>query len=313
MKAIVVEKAGGVENLIVKEIDQPVLKSNEVLVETKAISINPADYKVRSSEEGLTMMYGETRPVILGWDLAGSVVAVGEDVSQFKIGDRVFGMVNFPGAGNAYAEYVAVPESQLAIMPTAISFEAAAAATLSALTALQVLMSRVKKGDRVLIHAGSGGVGHFAIQIAKNIGAYVVTTSSAKNRDFVMGLGADEHIDYRTQAFEEVTTDIDFVLDGMGGDIIMKSLKVMNEDGAIMSLPTMQFSEEEKAVAKMHNVKLESIMVRSNGEDMNTLKDLLETGVIKSHVSKTFPFAEMAKAHIELESGRTVGKVVVTI
>ncbi|MRT92419.1 NADP-dependent oxidoreductase [Ancylomarina sp. 16SWW S1-10-2] len=311
MKAIVLDKAGSSENLMLMDINKPVLKNNEVLVETKAISINPVDYKIRSTEEGLTMMYGATRPVILGWDLAGSVVAVGENVSQFKIGDKVFGMVNFPGAGNAYAEFVAAPENHLAKMPVNTSFEEAAATTLAALTALQVLESRVKKDDRVLIHAGSGGVGHFAIQIAKHLGAYVITTSSAKNRDFVMSLGADEHIDYRTQAFEEVATDIDFILDGMGGDILMKSLKVMREGGSIISLPSSPEIIEEAQKLADKNISVSALLVQSSAKDMNTLKELLETGVIKAHVSKTFPFAEMAKAHLELESGRTVGKVIV--
>ena len=128
------------------------------------------------------------------------VTEVGENVTEFKVGDRVFGMVNFPGVGNAYAEYVAAPVGHLAKMPNGFSFEQAAATTLAALTALQVLrQARVKPGDKVLIQAGSGGVGHFAIQIAKRMGAYVISTSSAKNRDFILGWGADEHIDYRTQ------------------------------------------------------------------------------------------------------------------
>ncbi len=220
-------------------------------------------------------------------------------------------MVNFPGCGNAYAELVTAPENHLAKIPGNVSFEEAAATTLAALTALQVLQSRVKKGDRVLIHAGSGGVGHFAIQIAKHLGAYVVTTSSAKNRDFVLSLGADEHIDYREQAFEEVASDIDFVLDGMGGEVLLNSLKVVKEGGAIISLPTPQFSEEVVQEAEKRNVNVSFKMVQSNGKDMNTLKKLLENGTIKPHVSKTFPFSEMQKAHTELETGRTVGKVVV--
>lgn len=199
------------------DIEQPELGTDEVLVQTKAISINPVDVKVRPVEEVLTMIIGEERPVILGWDIAGTVAAVGADVKDFEVGDKVFGMVNFPGHGKGYAEYVASPASHLAEMPSNTTFEDAAAATLAALTALQVLKPRVKAGDRILIHAGSGGVGHFAIQIAKNIGATVVTTSSAKNRDFLLSLGADEHIDYRQQKFEEVLKDIDFILDGMGG------------------------------------------------------------------------------------------------
>jgi len=313
MKAIVLEVAGGVDNLILRDVEAPIVKENEVLVGVKAISINPVDYKVRSNEGGLNAIYGKKRPAILGWDISGVVVAAGDKVTQFEVGDKVFGMVNFIGAGDAYAELVAAPENHLAKIPKHISFEEAAATTLAALTALQVLQTRVKEGDRVLIHAGSGGVGHFAIQIAKNLGAYVVTTSSAKNRDFVLSLGADEHIDYREQAFEKVATNIDFVLDGMGGDILEKSLEVINEGGSMISLPQNQFSEEIQREAEKRNIAISSLMVQSSGKDMNILKELMEIGVVKPHVSKTFSFSEMAKAHLELESGRTVGKVVVKL
>jgi NADPH:quinone reductase-like Zn-dependent oxidoreductase len=313
MKAIILEKAGGVENLIHKDVEQPLPNENEVLVKVKAISINPVDFKVRSIEEVLTMIYGEERPAILGWDIAGTVVSVGDKVTQFKNGDNVFGMVNFPGQGNAYAEFVAAPDNHLAKMPENVSFEDAAATTLAALTALQVLEGRVKKDDRVLIHAGSGGVGHFAIQIAKHLGVYVVTTSSFKNRDFVLSLGADEHIDYRSKAFEEVVSDMDFVLDPFNGDILLNSVKVVKDGGSIISLPTPQFSDDVMKLAEERNVNVSFLLVQSNGKDMNTLKELLENGTIKPHVSKTFPFAEMGNAHLELESGRTVGKVVVNL
>jgi NADPH:quinone reductase-like Zn-dependent oxidoreductase len=311
MKAYVLNEAGGVGNLVLSEIEQPNPKADQVLVEIKAISINPVDVKARAVEEVLHRIVGTDRPVILGWDIAGNVTAVGENVIQFEPGDSVFGMVNFPGHGKAYAEYVAAPESHLAKIPSNTSFEDAAATTLSALTALQVLQPRVKQGDRVLIHAGSGGVGHFAIQIAKHLGAYVVSTSSAKNRDFVMSLGANEHIDYREQKFEEVASDIDFVLDGMGGDVLINSLKVIKDGGKIISLPTPEFPEEVTAYAEQHNIEVSFLLVQSNGTDMNTLKGMLETGILHPHVSKTFAFVEMADAHAQVESGRTIGKVIV--
>ena len=313
MKAYILNEAGGIENLILSEVEQPSPKADEVLVEVKAISINPVDVKVRPVEEVLNMIVGADRPVILGWDIAGTVTVVGEGVTLFEPGDCVFGMVNFPGHGKCYAEYVAAPNAHLAKMPGNISFEGAAATTLAALTALQVLQPRIKRGNRVLIHAGSGGVGHFAIQIAKHLGAHVVTTSSAKNRDFVISIGADEHIDYREQKFEEVASDIDFVLDGMGGEVLKNSLKVVKDGGGIVSLPTLEFPEEVKAYAEQHNIDVSFVMVQSNGADMNTLKQLVENGSLKPHVSKTFPFAELADAHKQIETGRTVGKAVVTM
>lgn len=313
MKAILLEKAGGVENLIIKDIDKPIAKENEVLVKVKAISVNPVDYKVRANQEALTWICGEERPVILGWDIAGVVVALGDNVTTFEVGDNVFGMVNFPGVGNAYAEFVASPENHLAKMPSIISFEEGAATTLAALTALQVLETRVKKDERILIHAGSGGVGHFAIQIAKAIGAYVITTSSAKNKDFVMSLGADEHIDYRTQAFEEVVTNIDFVLETMGGDVLLKSLRLVKEGGSIICLLARHVTEEVLEQAEKRHISVSPLLVQSNRKDMNTLRNMLESGALKPHVSKTFPFENMGNAHIQLESGRTIGKVVVTL
>ncbi len=313
MKAIILEKVGGVNNLVISEIERPIVWDHQVLVEVKAISINPVDYKVRAHEGVLKKIYGDNRPVILGWDIAGTVVAKGKNVSKFEIGDRVFGMVNFPGNGDAYAEFVVSPEDHLAKMPAAISFEEAAATTLAALTALQVLESNVQEGQRILIHAGSGGVGHFAIQIAKSLGAYVITTSSAKNKDFVMAIGADEHIDYRTQAFEEVVTDIDFVFDMFNGDILLNSVKAVKEGGVVISIPTPEFSEEVMTLAKERNVTVANLLVQSNGGDMDTLRDLLKRGVIKPYVSKTFSFNEMVEAHNQLESGRTVGKVVISL
>lgn len=312
MKAYVLKEAGGVDNLVLGEMETPELKPGEVLVKTKAISINPVDVKARPLEELIDMIVGEERPVILGWDIAGVVSAVGHEVTGFDVGDKVFGMVNFPGHGKTYAEHVATPAAHLAKMPAGTSFADAAATTLAALTALQVMRPRVNKGDRVLVHAGSGGVGHFAIPLAKHLGAHVTTTCSAANRDFVMSLGADEHIDYREQKFEEVLSDIDFVMDGMGGDVLANSLKVMKNGGTIVSLPTHTFPEDLQAAADRQNVTLEFVMVTSSGEDMNILKGLLEDGVLKPHVSRSFPFEQMADAHRQIESGRTVGKVVVT-
>lgn len=313
MKAYLLNEVGGVENMVLSEIDKPEIKADEVLVETKAISINPVDYKARSVDGLLNMLMGEERPVILGWDISGTVAAIGADVTDFAVGDKVFGMVNFPGQGKGYAEYVASPASHLAKVPEGTSFEAAAATTLAALTALQVLTGRVKAGDKVLIHAGSGGVGHYAIPMAKSMGATVVTTSSAKNREFCMKLGADEHIDYREVNFEDVLTDIDFVLDGMGGENVTKSVKVIKNGGGMVSLPAPDFPEAATQEAEARNINVEFILVQSNGDDMNTLAGMLSDGTIKPHIAATFPFSNLQEAHLQVESGRTVGKAIVKV
>ena len=313
MKAILLEKTGGVENFLIKDVKKPAAKENEVLISVKAIGVNPVDFKARANEDLLNSLTGEQRPAIIGWDVSGTIIAIGNNITKFKIGDNVFGMINFPGSGNAYAEFVAAPEDHLVKIPKNISFEEAAATTLAAVTALQALKPRVKKSDRVLIHAGSGGVGHFAIQIAKSLGAYVITTSSAKNKDFVLSLGADEHIDYGSQKFEEILTDIDFVLDLFNGDILLNSIKITKNGGTIISLPTADFSDEVLKLAKERNVDVSFTVVQSNGDDMNTLKNMLESGTLKPHISKTFAFEKMGDAHLQLESGRTVGKVIVTM
>lgn len=313
MQAYLLHKAGGVDHLILSEIERPAPKADEVLIETKAISINPVDVKIRELPDLLDMVYGTDRPLILGWDIAGVVTAIGQDVTDFKEGDAVFGLVNFPGHGNAYAEYVTAPAEQLAKIPTGISFETAAATTLAALTALQALEPRIKAGDKVLIHAGSGGVGHFAVQIAKHLGAYVISTSSADNRDFVLSLGADEHIDYETQDFEKIVSDLDFVLDAIGGEVLEKSLRVTKDGQSIISLPSPEFSEAVVNYAKQHDIDVSFFSVTSNGSDMQTLKEMMENGTLKPHVSKTFAFENLADAHRQVESNRTVGKAVVKV
>lgn len=313
MQAYLLHEAGGIENLTLSEIDTPMPKDGEVLIKIKAISINPVDVKIREMPKLLDKVYGTDRPLILGWDIAGIVHAVGRDVTDFKADDKVFGLVNFPGHGSAYAEYVAAPGEHLVEIPEGTSFPEAAATTLAALTALQVLRPRIKAGDKVLIHAGSGGVGHFAVQIAKDIGAYVISTSSADNRDFVLSLGADEHIDYEAQDFEKIVSDLDFVLDAIGGEVLKNSLKVTKDGGEIISLPTPQFSDEVLNYAREHDIDVAYFNVTSNGDDMQTLKTMLEKRVLKPHVFKTFAFAKLHDAHRQVETNHTVGKVIVEV
>jgi NADPH:quinone reductase-like Zn-dependent oxidoreductase len=313
MKAIVLEEFGGIENLLYKEIEKLVPAAGEVLIQVKAISINPVDVKTRSGK-GIAGKLRDQLPLILGWDISGIVTAIGAGVTRFKAGDAVFGMVNFPGHGKAYAEYVTAPADQLAHKPAIISHEEAAAATLAALTAYQSIthLINVQPGNRVLVHAAAGGVGHFAVQIAKQLGAYVIGTSSAANKEFVLGLGADEHIDYKAQRFEEAVADVDFVFDTIGGENIDRSLQVIKKGGSIISIPS-GLNEAVKEKAQAMGINGYQFMVTSNGEDMNHIARLLERGVLKAHVSKTFSFDTMAEAHLQIETGRTVGKIVVIL
>ena len=313
MKAIIIEQPGDVNELIYADIEKPTASADEVLIKVKAISINPVDLKTRAGKG----IYGRIKtdtPLTIGWDIAGVVEHVGAAVSQFKVGDEVFGMVNFPGHGKAYAEYVVAPENQLALKPENVSFEEAAASTLVALTAWQALVkhANVKAGQKVLVHAAAGGVGHFAVQMAKYLGAEVTGTSSAKNKDFVLSLGADAHIDYQNYDWERHPEEFDFVLDTLGGDNIGQSILVTKNGGTIISIPTgVDEAVSEKAKAKGVNAYF--FLVESNGEDMKQIASLLEKGHVEVTVEQIFPFSEMKQAHLQQETGRTVGKIVIRI
>lgn len=312
MKAIIIEEFGPSSVLKMTNLSIPDVAENEVLVRVHSISINPVDVKTRAGS-GVAGRLKNQMPIILGWDISGTVVT--SDSPDFKTGDEVFGMINFPGHGKAYAELISAPANQLAIKPANISHEEAAAATLAALTAWQSFVhhANVQPGQRVLVHAGSGGVGHYGVQIAKYLGAYVIATSSSANRDFVLSLGADEHIDYKAKPFEEVVNNIDFVFDTVGGgEMISRSLEVVKPGGRLISIPT-GISPENQQKAKDLNVTCSFELVQSNGADMKQLADLLSKGTIKSHLFKVYDFKDMAIAHKQQESGRTVGKIVVNV
>lgn len=310
MKAITLKTFGEVENLVIQEIPLPEIAPNEVLVKVKNISINPVDVKTRAGK-GMAGRLKEFDPLIVGWDISGVVIE--SKSPDFQIGDEVFGMVNFPGHGKAYAEYVAAPAGHLSKKPANIDFEEAAAATLAALTAWQALVvhAKIQEGQKVLIHAAAGGVGHYAVQLAKHLGAYAIGTSSAENKDFVLSLGADEHIDYKLKPFEEQASDLDFVLDTIGGENIDRSLKIIKKGGTLITIPSgLSDGVVEKGQAAGINAYF--FLVSSNGEHMKEIAALLESGVLKSHVSAVFPFEEMGKAHLQVETAKTKGKVVVS-
>jgi NADPH:quinone reductase-like Zn-dependent oxidoreductase len=311
MKAYELKEAGSVDQLQIIEIAKPVAAANEVVIKSKAISINPVDIKTRNGKSLYNDFKQNYSPIIIGWDVSGVIESVGDQVTQFKPGDEVFGMINFPGHGKAYAEYVSAPANQLAKKPANISHEEAAAATLAALTAYQILRNYIKPGYDILIQAGAGGVGHFAIQIAKMMGAHVRTTVSAKNTTFVKGLGADEVIDYTQQPFENVVSNLHFVLDALGGDTLKRSVQIVKEGGKIVSLPSGAIIDEINELAKSRNVEAIFQMVVSNGDDMQQIAEWLQTGKLKAEVSQVFPFEQLRDAHTAVESGRTRGKVIV--
>jgi NADPH:quinone reductase-like Zn-dependent oxidoreductase len=312
MKAIILKDFGNVENLVKTDIPMPEISDNEVIVNVKAIGINPIDVKTRKGK-GLAGALKASNPIILGWDISGIITKAGSKVTSFKAGDEVFGMINFPGHGKAYAEYVAASEAHLALKPKNISHEDAAAASLAALTAWQVLKYKagIKHGYKVLIHSAAGGVGHYAVQIAKHLGAWVAGTASDKNKDFILSLGADLHIDYEKQNFEDLLHDLDFVLDTIGGEYTDRSFSVLKPGGTIICIPS-GTSEEitEKAMEK--GLYGYHFRVQSDGNHMKEISYLLDKGIVKSFISKTYSFDEIQASHLQIETGRTKGKIVVT-
>lgn len=320
MRAIILKSVSGPENLELAEVAVPTIKDNEVLVKVSAVSINPVDAAVTHMPDLLNYVYqirGDEENIILGWDIAGIVAEIGSSVSRFKAGDEVFGMVKFPGQANAYAEFVSAPETDLVIKPANIDFNEASGATLAALTAWQSLVTygQIKAGDKVVITGASGGVGHYAIQIAKHFGAHVVAVASANNKDFVMGLGADEFIDYKTQNFEEIVTDADMVHDAVWSDDVRhieRSLKAIKPGGKLLSL-IVDLDEEMQHALKEKNVAGLRVLVTQNLTDLQSLADLLQTGVIKTHVSKMFPLEQMSDAHRLIRNKKTVGKIIITV
>lgn len=314
MKAIVLKDFGGVENLVIEEVRKPEIKADEVLVKVKAIGINQIDLKTRKGS-GIAAKLKEENPMILGWDMAGEITETGSEVKEFKTGDAVFGTVNFPGCGNAYAEYVAAPASQIALKPENVAFEEAAGACQSPLTAWQAIVDtrHVKKGDRVLIHGAAGGVGSYAVQIAKHLGAYVIGTASGDDRDFVLNLGADECIDYKTQKFEEMVKDLDFIMDSIGGENFVRSLAVLKPEGTIVLLPSDKKDEADKVAKEKQVRNFHHILMHSSGEGMKGIAEMLTDGSMRSSVSKTFPFEKMREAHEEVATGKHTGKVAVVL
>ncbi len=310
MKAIVIDQYGDKEVLKEREVNQPVIQDNQVLLESHATSINPIDWKVRAGY--LKEMLPFEFPIILGWDVAGVIVEKGNQVTDFEVGERVFAR---PATNNqgTYAEFVAVDENLLAKMPASMSFEEAAAIPLAGLTAWQCLVdfAGIKKDDKVLIHAGAGGVGNFAIQIAKSLGAYVATTASENNEEFVKSLGADQVINYKLEDFSEILHDYDFVLDAMGGEVQSKSYKVLKSKGKLVSIAQPPNEEE----AKQYGVEAGFLWLDPKGVQLQKLADMYEAGELKAIVGETFDFNEksLQDAHALSETHHARGKIIINV
>lgn len=306
-RAVVINEYGGKEKLAEAKVSLPELGADQVLVKVAATSINPIDWKLR--EGYLKQMFPWSFPIILGWDVAGEIVEVGQKVKDYHVGDRIFVRPETTRFGT-YADYTIVDTNLLAPLPESIAFTEAAAVPLAGLTALQALFDHgsLKAGEKVLIHAGAGGVGTYAIQLAKNAGAYVITTASPRNHELVKKLGADEVIDYHTTDFEEVLTDIDLVFDTMGGEIQKKSFSVLKEHGRLISV----LSIEDETLAATKQIEAKAIWLRTNGEQLSELAKLMADGKLVSVIGETFPLTRQGvyDAHALSETHHAVGKIV---
>lgn len=310
MKAIVIEEYGSADQLVERDVSTPEIKESQVLVELHATSINPVDWKVREGylKDNLPFQF----PVILGWDAAGIVKKVGESVTGFSVGDKVFARPATNPNGT-YAEYVAVDSNLLAPMPENVSYAEAASIPLVGETAWTALVeiAKIKEGDKVLIHAGAGGVGSLAIQIAKSFGATVASTASSDNEDYLKDLGVDVFIDYKKQDFESELDDYDIVFDTMGGEIQEKSFNVLKKGGIIVSI-TNPPSEE---LAKAKEVKTGYFFLEPNGKRLAKLGELMKNNQLKATIGSQFPFSEngLREAHRLSETHHAKGKIVINI
>lgn len=308
MKAIRLQAYGGPENLTIADIPRPEIAADEILVRVLAAGINPVDWKVRQGH--LRALPAFPLPFTLGYDLSGVVEKTGKKVENFAPGDEVFAMLDLSRPA-AYAEYAAVKTGEAAAKPPALDYARAAAVPLAALTAWQCLfdIAGVQAGQKVLIHAAAGGVGHFAVQLARWAGAHVIGTASATNQEFLRRLGAHQVIDYTSQRFEEAVQEVDVVLDLLAGETRERSWPVLKPGGILVStLPPAPPAE----VLARYGVRGEIMLVRPDARELGEIAILIDEGKVRPEVT-TFPLAEFQRAHRMSETGHTRGKLVLVV
>jgi NADPH:quinone reductase-like Zn-dependent oxidoreductase len=308
MKAVRIHKYGGPEVLQYEEAPRPKPAAGEVLIRVHAAGVNPIDWLVR--EGPVKDVFPHSFPFVPGWDVSGVVDEVGAGVTQFKPADEVYSVPDLLRDG-AYAEYIAVRESEVALKPKSLHHVHAAAVPLAALTAWQTLCdtAKLEPGQRVLVHAAAGGVGHFAVQLAKWKGAHVIATASTKNHELLRELGADETIDYTSQRFEEVARNVDVVLDPIGGDTQERSWQVLKKGGALLSIVQPPSAEKAKELG----VRAAFVASHPNGAELAKIAELIDSGDLKPIVNRILPLPEARRAHELSQSGHTHGKIVLRV
>ncbi|MEV0949016.1 NADP-dependent oxidoreductase [Promicromonospora sp. NPDC050249] len=312
MQAVVQHRLGGSEVLAVETVPRPVPLPTEVLVRVHAAGVNPVDWKTREGH-GMAGVLGEP-PFVIGWDVAGVVEEVGFGVTTLAVGDRVYGMPWFPRAAGAYAEYVTAPARQFALAPTSLSHTQAAAVPLAALTAWQVLVDtlHVQPGQRVLITAGAGGVGHFAVQFARHLGAHVVATASESNHEWLRALGAHEVVDYHDAGYETRIKDLDAIVELVGGSESPRLVSALRPGGTIAAVPG-GVSEELAAAVADADGHAAAFLVEPDAAALARIAELIDSGEVRVEVARTFPLEEAGRAHDLGETNRTRGKIVLTL
>lgn len=309
MKAIVVHEYGGPEALKLEDVAIPTPKDDEILVKVFAAGVNSFD-GVLAAGKFSKPGSGTTLPWHPGYDIAGTVEKVGSKVAKFKAGDAVYAFITIL-KGGGYAEYAVAKETDAALKPATISFIEAAGVPSVALTAWQALVDKanVQSGQTVLIQGASGGVGMFAIQIAKIRGAKVFATASTANQDFLKELGADVPIDYKTQKFEDIAKNVDAVIDGVGGETLARSYPIVKKGGIIVTLT----DDVDKAQLEKYGIRGASLVVRNNGDELGQIGKLINEKKIKVVVSETFPLADASKAQTQANTGHARGKIVLKV
>jgi len=312
MKAAILNQFGNASELQVTHVAKPVANKDQVLIKVMGAGINPVDTKVRAGTSAMSKKI--QLPEILGFDVSGIAEATGEKVSDFKSGDAVFGCIGFPDMGRAYAEYAIADPKSLVKKPNNITFEEAAAVSLAGLTAYQAINEHIKLQPKqtILIQAAAGGVGHFAVQFAKLEGAYISGTASNKNAEFLKSLGVDKVIDYKNEKFEDLVSNLDAVLDAMGGEILYRSIACVKPGGTVVCLPS-STKDDPKAIelAKKHGIKLIWPMMHADNKQLQRIADLLAQDKLKVHIDKVFNLDQIVEAHKAVESHSTKGKIVV--
>lgn len=307
---MVIYEYGAADVLRYEEVEAPKIKPDELLVKVHAAGVNPIDWKIRKGM--LKVISGNKFPMILGFDLAGEVLEVGSQVESFKVGDEIYGSLSVPGG--AYAELAAVSQKVAAVKPANISFEEAAALPVAALTALQSLRDKanIQPSQTVLVNGASGGVGIFAVQIAKALGAEVTGVCSSKNLDFVKSLGADFTIDYTQQDFTKNQVQYDIIIDAVGKQTFDNCKKVLKSNGVyVTTLPSLQNMVSIGLTSLFGSQKAKFILAQPNTKDLIYLNDLIEAGKLRVVIDRTYPLQELAAAHIYSESERAKGKIVI--